>query len=221
MRDAYRIVLADDHAMFRKGVGRILKDVDGLQVVGEAGDGLELLNLLNSIEVDMVVLDISMPNLRGVEAAREIKSLHPDIKILFLTMYNDPEYFYHALSAGASGYLLKEDADEELLSAIKTIRKGKVYISPIITSDLPNQLGRFYTEGQDPVFETLTRREKEVLKLIAEGKTSKEIADLFYISARTVQHHRANLMSKLKIKTTAELVKYAIKKGLVGINHSG
>ncbi len=216
MANPYRIVLADDHAMFRRGVRRIIQEGEDLEVVGEAGDGLELLEIIKKSPPDMVIVDVSMPNLRGLEATREIKIAFPGTKVIILTMHKDKEYLYHALSAGAEGYLLKEDADIELFSAIKTIRQGGTYISHLLAPHLTDiflelQRGR---EGQGNLpTELLTTREREIIKLIAEGKSSKEIAGLLYISSRTVQHHRANLMRKLNFKKTADLVKYAIQKG--------
>jgi DNA-binding NarL/FixJ family response regulator len=212
----YSIVLADDHAMFRRGIKRIIEENRGLEVVGEAGDGFELLNLLKKTKPNLVILDISMPNLRGLEATKEIKMLHPGVKVLILTMHKDKEYLYHALSAGAEGYLLKEDADTELATAIKTIRQGKTYLSPLIAVQLQDLLVQEY-QGTGPasLMEPLSTREKEIIKLIAEGRSSKEIGDLLFISSRTVQHHRANVMRKLNLKKTADLVKYAITKGYV------
>jgi DNA-binding NarL/FixJ family response regulator len=216
--ESYRVVLADDHAMFRQGIKRILDDIDGLSVVGEAGDGLALLKLLRKVPADMVILDISMPGMRGIEATREIMALHPDVKVLILTMHRDLEYFYHAISAGAQGFLLKEDADVQLVTAIGTIRRGQVYLSPLITEELTGQVFRGGPQGEGVEAEVLTTREREVLKLIAEGKTSKEVADIFCISVRTVQHHRANMMRKLNINKTADLIKYAIRRGYTSLN---
>jgi DNA-binding NarL/FixJ family response regulator len=131
----YRIVLADDHVMFRHGIRRILEDIEGLSVVGEAGNGLELLKLLNSVTADMVILDISMPGMRGIEATGEVKSAHPETRVLILTMHKEIEYFKHAIASGASGYVLKEDADEALVSAVKMIQQGKVYVSPLLAEE--------------------------------------------------------------------------------------
>lgn len=209
------ILLADDHVMFRRGVRRIIQGIDGVEVVGEASDGFELLELLKKTAPDLVILDISMPNLRGLEATREIKIINPKVKVLILTMHKDREYLYHAFTAGAEGYLLKEDADSELLAAIDTLRQGGTYISPLLSP----QLADLFMEQAQPAGkpwlskEPLTVREREVIKLIAEGKSSKEIGGLLFISSRTVQHHRANIMRKLNIKKTADLVKYAIQKG--------
>jgi len=214
----YRILLADDHVMFRQGMKRILEGVADLEVVGEVGDGLKLLERLKKSPPDMVILDISMPNLRGIEATKEIKTAYSEVKVLILTMHKDKEYLYHAISAGADGYLLKEDADTELFSAIETIRRGGNYISPLLSVELANDLAQtFHGTGFKPPFEPLTTREREVLKLIAEGKSNKEAASLLFISVRTVQHHRANIMRKLNIRKTADLVRYAIRKGYVSI----
>ncbi len=214
----YRVILADDHAMFRQGIKRILDDIESMSVVGEAGDGLELLKLLRREPADMVILDISMPGMRGIEATREIRAAHPGIKVLILTMHRDLEYFYHAISAGAQGFLLKEDADVELLTAIRTIRQGQVYLSPLVTRELTGQIFRGGPEGESGVVEVLTTREREVLKLIAEGRTGRDIAGLLCISVRTVQHHRANMMRKLDVKRAADLIKYAIRRGYASLN---
>jgi DNA-binding NarL/FixJ family response regulator len=212
--NSYRVVLADDHAMFRQGVKRILQDADDLEVVGEASDGFELLEVSKETTPDMVILDISMPNLRGLEATREIKAIFPNVKVLVLTMFRGKEYVYGAISAGAEGYLLKEDADTELFVAVEKIRQGGRYISPILSGELTHELIHMGQEGQSTSRDNLlTLREKEVLKLIAEGKSHKEISDLLFISVRTVDHHRANIMRKLNIKDTANLTKYAIREG--------
>ena len=223
MPNRYRIVLADDHQMFRRGVKRIIQENPELEVVGEASDGLQLLEIVKQSPPDMVIVDVSMPNLRGLEATREIKMTHPQVTVIILTMHKDKEYLYHALSAGAEGYLLKEDADVELFAAINAIRQGGSYISPLLAP----QLTDIFLERQRPgegegkfPTEILTIREREIIKLIAEGKSSRDIAGLLYISSRTVQHHRANLMRKLNLKKTADLVKYAIQKGYTSADGS-
>ncbi|MCL4501239.1 MAG: response regulator transcription factor [Deltaproteobacteria bacterium] len=216
MAAPFSILLADDHTMFRRGVRRIIQSINDTEVVGEASDGFELLELLKKTSPHLVIMDISMPNLRGLEATREIKIISPAVKVLILTMHKDKEYLYHAFSAGAEGYLLKEDADSELISAIDTLRRGGTYISPLLSTQLADlfmQKSRPNTEPMTSPGERLTTREREIIKLIAEGKSSKEMADLLFISSRTVQHHRANIMRKLNIKKTADLVKYAIQKG--------
>ena len=211
--NAYGIVLADDHVMLRNGIKKIIEESDDMEVVAETGDGLELLNLLKNINPHMIILDISMPNLRGIEAAHEIKMVYPEIKIVILTMHKKKDYLYHALSAGADGYLLKEDTGEELLTAITKIRRGGIYLSPSLSEELTEDLIGFYRNGRKLLDDPLTTREKEVLKLIAEEKSSKEIANLLFISVRTVGHHRASIMKKLNINKIAGLVKYAIQKG--------
>jgi len=213
----YRIVLADDHVLVRQGLRRILEGTADLEVIGEANDGLELLDLLKQLTPDLVILDIFMPNLRGIEAIHEIKKIHSDVRILILTMHRDKEYLYLALSAGAKGYLLKEDADKELFSAIEKVRQGKIYISPHFSEEVVDDLVQIGKGDTKTVFETdpLTPREREVLKLIAEGRSSKEIAQLLFISVLTVNNHRANLMEKLNLKKVTDLVKYAIRKGYI------
>jgi DNA-binding NarL/FixJ family response regulator len=211
--NAYGIVLADDHVMIRNGIKKIIEESDDMKVIAETGDGLELLNLLKNINPHMIILDISMPNLRGIEATHEIKMVYREIKILILTMHKKKEYLYHSLSAGADGYLLKEDTGKELLTAITKIRRGGIYLSPILSEELTDELIEFYRNGRKFLDDPLTTREKEILKLIAEEKSSKEIADLLFISVRTVGHHRASIMKKLNINKIAGLVKYAIQKG--------
>lgn len=210
----YRIILADDHAMFRQGIKNILASVKDLEVVGEASNGFELLELLRQLTPDMVILDISMPQMRGIEATREIKMISSDIKVLILTMHKDMEYVYSAMSAGAEGYLVKEDADTELFAAIEKLRNQGHYLSPLLSSEVAFELIQASDKGESATMsDLLTTREREVLKLIAEGTPNKEIADLLYISIRTVENHRTNIMQKLGIKQTANLVKYALRKG--------
>ncbi len=215
MRAPYRIVLADDHVLLRQGLRRILEGVGDLEVIGEAGNGLELLGLLKRLIPHLVVLDISMPHLRGIEAIHEVKVIHPHLKVLILTMHKEMDLLIAAISAGAHGYVLKEDADTQLFAAIEQIRQGGTYVSPKLSDEVADTLpqtcrrdGRPPPEG-----EQLTIREKQVLKLIAEGRSSKEIAELLGISSRTVDNHRANIMAELNLKRTAELVRYAISRG--------
>jgi two-component system, NarL family, response regulator NreC len=209
--DVCSIVLADDHVMFRQGVKRIIEETPGLAVVGEANDGLELLRLLQAQEPELVVLDISMPHLRGLEATREIKKLYPLVKVIFLTMHRTKEFLHQALEAGADGFLLKEDADFELLRAIQTVRGGKKFISPLLATEMADLALRDKPADTDP----LTPREKTIVKLLAEGKTPKEIADLLYISVFTVRRHRDNIMRKLNIRKLADLIRYALSRGII------
>ncbi len=216
MADPFRILLADDHALFRRAIRRILQSIEDVEVVGEASDGLELIEILKKTWPDMVLMDISMPNLRGLEATHEIKIINPDVKVLILTMHNDKEYLYQAFKYGAQGYLLKADSDSELLIAIETLRSGAPYVSPLISAQLAelflqrSQPGSGQPEGSQ---ELLTVREREIIKLIAEGKSGREISKLLFISDRTVQYHRESLKKKLNFKKTADLVNYAIQKG--------
>ena len=214
----YRIVLADDHVLFRKGIKRILEEAEDLTIVGEASDGFELLELIRRITTHMVILDISMPNLGGVEATKEIKRTHRDVKVLILTMHKNMEYLYNVISAGADGYMLKEDADSELFSAIETIRQEETYISPLLANEVKDNLIQIYRGKSQHPYENLSTRERQIVKLISEGKSTKEIADLLFISVRTVEHHRANIMEKLNIKKIADLIKYAIRKGYTTLN---
>lgn len=224
----YRIALADDHVLFHAALRNFLHGIRDLEVVGEADDGLELLKLLQRTRPDLIVLDISMPNLRGIEAIPEIKAMHPHARILVLTMHRERAYLMKAMSAGADGYLLKEDAQEQLFAAIDSIRLGKVYISPKLADDVleawlktHRKNGGARHAAEEEVVEPLTLREREILKLAAEGKSSKEAADLLCISYRTVENHRANIFSKLNLKGTAELVKYAIANGYLCVDSDG
>lgn len=213
MGKAYRVILADDHILVRRGIKRILEENAKLEIVGEVGDGLELLNALNRIEANLIILDLSMPNLRGIEAIPEIRHIRPEAKVLILTMHKEEEYLYQAISAGADGYLLKEDAEKELFSAIESIQKGKIYISPGLADQSMQNWARMRRGEEDsPRPDALTVRQREILKMIAEGKSNKEIGDMLCISVRTVERHRANMMEKLSIRKTAELVQYALRK---------
>ena len=201
----------------RQGLKRIINGAGDLAVVGEANDGIELLELLGRVSPDMVILDISMPRLRGIEAIQEIRRIRSNARVLILTMHKDKEYLYQSLAAGAMGYLLKEDADQELFAAIGRIRQGKTYVSPYFSDQVLDDLvqaGR--GEGKLPLeTDTLTVRERQIVKLIAEGRSSKEIGDLLFISPRTVENHRANIMEKLHLNKVVDLVKYAVRKGYV------
>lgn len=211
----YRIVLADDHALLRQGLKKIIEEDPATKVIGEVGDGLELLNFLRDTTPDLILLDISMPNLRGIEAIAEAKKLAPGVRILLLTMHKNEQYFCCAMSAGADGYMLKDDSDTELLSAIHTVLSGDVYISARFSQELsPEVLDNYRTHRRYPC-EVLTTRERQVLKLVAQGETSRDIAQHLAISTRTVEHHRANLMKKLNLKNAADLIRYAIGKGYV------
>lgn len=210
---AYKIVLADDHAMLREGIKKIINGSKGMEVVGEASNGLILLKLLKRSMPDMVILDVSMPKLRGIEAAQEIRKQFPEVAVLFLSMHKSREYLEKALASGARGYVAKEDSGSELIRAIRTIQCGGSYLSPMMMKELSDDpLGICRGQGrlaQDP----LTTRERGILQLIADGKTSKEIAQILFISIHTVNNHRKNIKHKLAIRKNTDLVKYALKHG--------
>jgi len=211
--EPYRIVLADDHMLFRQGMKKIIDELPEIQVVGAANDGLEAIDLVKELLPDLAILDISIPKLSGIEVCREIRRLFPSVKILMLTMHKDREYLYQALSAGAQGYLLKEDSDEELFAAIGTIRNGAIYVTKALAGVVSTDISALFEGGQRTLSRSLTGREREVLKFISEGKSNSEVAEILRISIRTVETHRANIMNKLDLRNTAELVRYAIQNG--------
>ena len=213
----YRILIADDHPLFRKGLRRVLSEKGDTEVVGEAADGREVLKLLEELALkklipQLVTLDISMPILRGTEIIQDLKATYPEMKILMLTMHKDKEHFYQSMSAGADGYLVKNEPETELFAAIKKIRQGKKYVSPSMSEELAGGLDQVWEVFQKPI---LSIREIEVLKLIAEGKSNKEIGVLLSISVHTVENHRANIMKKLSLRSPAVLTRYAIEKGFL------
>ncbi|MEH0421171.1 response regulator transcription factor [Streptomyces sp. B21-083] len=206
-----RILLADDHALVRRGVRLILDREPDLEVVAEAGDGAEAIAITRSQDVDLAVLDIAMPRLTGLQAARELLALKPRLRILMLTMHDNEQYLFQALKAGASGYVLKSVADRDLVAAMR----GEPFLYPgAVTALIRNYLDRV-RNGEEAPDQLLTPREEEVLKLVAEGHTSKEIAELLVISVKTVQRHRENLLHKLGLRDRLELTRYAIRAGLV------
>jgi two-component system, NarL family, response regulator NreC len=212
--EPYRILLADDHVLIRQGVRKILSDMPGTQVVGEANDGVEAIALIKEFVPDLAILDIGLPQVSGIEVAREIRKVLPDIKILILTMHKNKEYLYHAIAAGAQGYLLKEDSDEELFAAIETIRNGAIYVTKALSEFISTGISSLLVGEERRTPSVLTMREREILKLIAEGNTNTKIAGTLHISIRTVETHRANIMNKLSVKNTAELVRYVFQNGL-------
>jgi DNA-binding NarL/FixJ family response regulator len=216
MKENYRILLADDHRVIRQGIQRVIEEKPGLEVIGGVDDGIELLKAVQDLAPDMVIVDLSMPKVDGIQAIRQIKADYPGVKVLVLTMYKEKYYLSEAVSAGADGYLVKEDADIELYEAIETIRKGRHFISPILSGTVTDTFvdaakGRNRKDGTGDI----TPRQIEILKLIAEGKSSKEIADRLFISIRTVGNHRANIMKRLGAKKNTELVRFAIQKGYI------
>ena len=212
-----KVLLADDHTIVRKGLRSLLEEEEGIEVIGEAEDGREAIKLVEKLHPDIVVMDIAMPGLNGLEATRQLRRLYPEIKILILSMYANEEYVFQTLQAGAQGYLVKKAAPLELMSAIKAVYQGNSFLSPSISRTVIDDYIRRadkISKG-DNAFETLTARETEVLQLIAEGRKNREIAELLYISIKTVETHRAHIMDKLDIHSTAELTHYAISKGII------
>jgi two-component system, NarL family, response regulator NreC len=214
---SYRIILTDDHEMFRAGLKSLINQEVQLTVAGEARDGVELLRRLQILNCDCIVLDLSMPNMDGVEAMKIIRRKYPKVKVLVLTMQRDPTHFRRAMEQGAWGYVLKDDAYEQLVLALKTIMAGKKFISPSISAFLTDRFTTWEDPDEQnlPSLESLTYRERQILKLIANGLANKQIALKLNISIRTAETHRLNLNRKLKINSTAGLVKYAIAQGLV------
>jgi DNA-binding NarL/FixJ family response regulator len=215
------VLVADDHTLVREGLCALLTADDGIEVVAEADDGVDALNKCRECKPDIAVLDIAMPKLNGLLAARRIRSDFPEVKVLVLSMYSEEEYVTEALRAGASGFIMKDAAASELISALKTISRGERFLSPAVSWKLVKKYvvnGR-HVEVKEK--EKLSNREKEVLQLIAEGYTSSEIAGILKLSVKTVQAHRSRIMEKLDIHTIAGLTRHAIRIGLVGASDSG
>jgi DNA-binding NarL/FixJ family response regulator len=211
-----KVVLADDHTIVRKGLRSLLDGEQDMDVIGEAGDGREAIELVAHLKPHVVVMDIGMPVLNGLEATRRILKKHPETKVLILTMHTNEEYVFEILRAGASGYIIKKAAPTELVSAIRAIKQGESFLSPSISKKVIDEyLLRAGEEGKEDVFELLTNREREVLQLIAEGYSTREIAEKLFVSAKTVETHRSNLMKKLDLHGTADLTRYAVRKGIV------
>ena len=216
MKSRYKIIIAEDHTILRAGLRALLSSRDDLEIVGEAGDGREAVRLVDKYVPDLVLIDLSMPKLNGIEAIKEIKSRHPEMKMIVLTVHKSEEYIAAALNAGASGYILKDASQNELILALEYVMDGKIFLSPSISEKVVDVYLQNQKSGQiKSVLEHLTAREREILQLIAEGNTNKKIADHLCISLKTVEKHRANLMQKLDLRNTAALTAYAIEKGLV------
>lgn len=211
-----RIVLADDHVVVRAGIRRILEEVPEFSVVGEASDGRQAVDLVARLEPDVVIMDVGMPVLNGNEAAAQIHSRHPRTAIVMLSMHSDETYVLRALRSGARAYLLKSAAENELTEAVRAVVGGKSYFSPAVSKILlEDYVRRLQRTGAEDSYELLSLREREVLQLIAEGKSTKEVAGLLNISEHTAESHRTNLMKKLGLRGLAELILYAVRKGLI------
>jgi DNA-binding NarL/FixJ family response regulator len=215
MTSKIRILIADDHTLLRNGICALLEDEPDITIVGEASDGREAVRLAGQHKPEVVLMDIAMPLLNGLEATRQIKHEHPEINILVLTMYDNEEYFREMLEVGASGYIIKRAAASELVTAIRAVYNGEAILSPTITRLLlEDYLNRdIHSQKDDP--NALSSREREVLQLIAEGKTSREIAEILNLSVKTVQSHRTSLMQKLDLHDRGDLIKYAIQKKII------
>jgi two-component system response regulator NreC len=209
-----RVLVADDHTIVRQGLVGILKSSDDVEVVGEAADGAEAVEKAAKLKPDVVVLDVSMPHLSGLEAARRIRETLPATRILVLTMHDDEEYVLKMVRAGASGYLLKDSAGSELIAGIRALKAGKVYFGPHASRALADAYQSDRPLPEDP-YERLTDREREVFQLVVEGKTNSQIADMLCISPKTVDNHRTRLMEKLGVHGTADLVRFAAKHKLL------
>jgi DNA-binding NarL/FixJ family response regulator len=213
-----RILIADDHTLVREGISALLRFYDDIEVVGEASDGKEAIDKVNELNPDVVLMDIAMPGLGGLEATLEIKKRHPQMKILVLTQYSDKEYVNRFLKAGVSGYILKKAVGTELISAIRAVIKGELYLYSSIATEV---VAGYLDAGKRPVeehrYDRLTDREKQILKLLAEGHRHKDIANILDISVKTVIAHQTHISEKLDIHTRAGLIKYAIQKGIIKI----
>ncbi|MEW6670337.1 MAG: response regulator transcription factor [Thermodesulfobacteriota bacterium] len=213
-----KVVIADDHTIVRKGLCALLVGQDDIDVVGEAENGREALKQVEKLMPDVVLLDISMPGLNGLETTRQLKKKFPKLRILILTMHDNEEYIFETLRAGASGYLVKRSAPNELISAIKAVCRGDSFLSPSISRRVIETYVRGGSrEDSDEAYNKLTAREREILQLIAEGRLNREIAEMLHISIKTVETHRAHIVEKLHIRNTAELTQYAIRKGIIKI----
>ncbi len=213
-----KVLLAEDHTIVRKGIRALLDGVIDIEVIGEAEDGREAVEKVSQLLPDVVLMDNTMPILNGLEATRQIKKQFPKIMVLILTMHTDEEYIFRFLQAGASGYLIKKTAPKELVSAIKAVYRGDSFLSPSISKKVIDEYLHYVEEASKPnSYTQLTDREREVLQLIVEGFSNKEIAEQLHLSVKTVGNHRLNLMEKLDLHNVSDLTKYAIRKGIISL----
>jgi DNA-binding NarL/FixJ family response regulator len=211
-----RIALADDHAVMRTGLRLVLERQADFTVVGEVSDGREAVALAQKDAPDVLVMDIGMPNLNGIEAARQVAAVAPQVSVVILSMHSDEAYVLRALKAGARGYLLKESAESDLIAAIRAVHAGKAFFSPAVSRMLVEDYVRQLQDREiEDSYELLTTREREILQLIAEGKSNKEVAAILSLSLYTIETHRGNLMEKLGLHTVPELILYAVRKGVI------
>lgn len=212
-----RIIVADDHKIIREGLKALIDKQPDMEVAAEAQDGLTITKLARKLLPHVIIMDIGMPEMNGIDATRQIVSENKDVKIIALSMHSDRRFVLEMLKAGASGYLLKDSAFEELVSAIHTVMGGQSYLSPRITDIVVKEYLGNIPKNESSVFNVLTAREREVLQLLAEGKSTKQIAATLNLSVKTVETHRQQIMEKLEIRTVAELTKYAIREGLTSL----
>jgi DNA-binding NarL/FixJ family response regulator len=211
-----RVLLADDHTLMRRGLRLIVEQQPDLVVVGEAEDGRQAVALSASLKPDVAVLDIGMPNLNGIEAAKQITDGESGAAVVILSMHADETYILRALRAGARGYLLKDSAESDLVRAIRSVAEGKSFFSPAVSKVmLEDYVKKLQRTGSEDSYDLLTPREREILQLVAEGKSNKEVANLLHLSVYTVETHRANIMEKLNLKSVPELILYAVRKGII------
>ncbi len=216
MGNKIRVVLADDHRMLREGIRALLERQDDIKVVGEAADGREAVRLVSQLCPDVVVMDVSMPLLNGIEATRQIRRDCPTARVLTLTVHESQDYVAQLLAAGASGYIIKRAGGDDLVSAVRAVHRGEAFLHPSIAKVVIQDYVQRLQAGQGlSAQDVLTDREREVLQLIAEGYTNREIADLLHLSIKTVQSHRSNIMRKLDLHDRGELIKYAIQQGII------
>ncbi|MEJ2428250.1 MAG: response regulator transcription factor [Deltaproteobacteria bacterium] len=209
-----KIFIADDHRILREGLRSMIEMISKIQVVGEAGNGREAVRLATERRPDVVIMDVNMPDLNGIEATRLLLKELPAVKVIGLSMYSDKRFVAGMLKAGASGYLLKAGAFEELATAVQTVMAGDIYLSPRVTGVVIEDYVGHLTQEKSALTETLSPREREILQLLAEGKSSKDIASLLNVSEKTVHTHRQHIMEKLNLHSIAELTKYAIREGI-------
>ena len=212
-----RVILADDHTIVRHGLSKLIQQQENMEVIAQAGDGHSTVELTRDLSPDMVIMDIGMPDLNGIDATQQIIHDFPQVKVIGLSMHSGKKYVIEMLKAGASGYLLKDCALEELIIAINTVAEGKIYLSPSITDVVVENYVRNSKKKENSAFSLLSQREREVLQLMAEGKTTKQIGMRLHISPKTVEGHRLRLMEKLNMDSVAQLTKYAIQEGLTSL----
>jgi two-component system response regulator NreC len=211
-----RVLIVDDHAIVRAGIRFLLTSTDDVEVVGEARDAAEAMRRARELNPDIILMDVKLQGISGLEATRQLQRVQPDARVLMLTMHDDEEYFFEAVNAGASGYVLKEAAPEDLLSAIRTVHQGGIAFHPLLARRLLEDYLQRVRAGDEVVGgPQLTEREREVLRLTAEGHSARQLGELLFLSPKTVERHRANLMRKLNVHNRSELIQYALRKGLL------